>query len=141
MTATADSMLDTNVLVYSVSYRPADERKRKIARELIAQGGFGLSAQVLAEFYAVTTGKGPEPLPASVVFAMLEDFATLPCVAVDSTLVEAGAELSMRHGISYWDGAIVAAAHRLGASVLLTEDLSHGQTYGSVRVENPFLNA
>jgi predicted nucleic acid-binding protein len=40
---------------------------------------------------------------------------------------------------STWDGAIVAAAQSLGAGVLYTEDLSHGQDYGGVRVENPFL--
>ena len=35
----------------------------------------------------------------------------------------------------------IAAAERLGAKVLYSEDLNHGQTYGSVRVENPFLPA
>ncbi len=40
--------------------------------------------------------------------------------------------------IQYWDAAILVAAMRLGARVLYTEDLNHGQTYGSVRVENPF---
>jgi predicted nucleic acid-binding protein len=33
----------------------------------------------------------------------------------------------------------VAAAARLGAPVLYSEDLSHGQDYGGVRVINPFL--
>ena len=37
--------------------------------------------------------------------------------------------------------AIIAAAERLGAKVLYSEDLNHGETYGSVRVENPFLPA
>jgi predicted nucleic acid-binding protein len=40
--------------------------------------------------------------------------------------------------IQYWDAAILVAAMRLGARVLYTEDLNHGQTYGSVCVENPF---
>ena len=33
----------------------------------------------------------------------------------------------------------VAAAEALGARTLFTEDLNHGQVYGSVRVVNPFL--
>ena len=37
--------------------------------------------------------------------------------------------------------AIIAAAERLRARVIYSEDLNHGQTYGSVRVENPFLSA
>ncbi len=49
-------------------------------------------------------------------------------------------EASIRHEISYWDGAIIAAAESLGASILYTEDLNHGQHYGSVRAVNPFLD-
>ena len=33
---------------------------------------------------------------------------------------------------------ILASAARFGATTLYTEDLSHGQLYGSVRVVNPF---
>ena len=46
--------------------------------------------------------------------------------------------MSVRFKISYWDGAIIAAAEALGAETLYTEDLNDGQLYGSVRVENPF---
>ena len=52
----------------------------------------------------------------------------------------AGIEASLEHGISYWDGAIVAAACALGADILYTEDLSHGRRYGAVRAVNPFLS-
>ena len=41
---------------------------------------------------------------------------------------------------SLWDSMILAAAQSSGAKELITEDLSHGQQYGSVRVTNPFLN-
>ena len=54
------------------------------------------------------------------------------------TLIVAAVELSLKHGISYWDAAIVAAAEILEAGTLYTEDLSHGQLYGRVRVINPF---
>jgi predicted nucleic acid-binding protein len=40
--------------------------------------------------------------------------------------------------ISYWDAALVAAAEVIGAPILYTEDLNHGQKYGSVTVINPF---
>jgi len=36
------------------------------------------------------------------------------------------------------DAAIIAAAERLGASVLYAEDLNHGQSYRALRVVNPF---
>jgi predicted nucleic acid-binding protein len=62
-------------------------------------------------------------------------------VPTDYPLIVAAVELSLRYGISYWDGAIVAAAEVLGAPTLYTEDLAHGQVYGTVRAVNPFLGA
>lgn len=47
-------------------------------------------------------------------------------------------EQSERFSISYWDAAILAAAEALGADTVYSEDLSHGQRYGRVRVVNPF---
>lgn len=57
---------------------------------------------------------------------------------IDADLVRRAVALSHRHVISYWDAALIAAAERLDAPVLYTEDLNHGQLYGSVRVVNPF---
>jgi len=56
-----------------------------------------------------------------------------------AVLIVAGIEHSLRYGISYWDGAIVAAAEALGAPTLYSEDLSDGQRYGGVRVVDPFV--
>ena len=60
-------------------------------------------------------------------------------VWTDYPLIVAGIETALRFGVSYWDGAIIAAAERLGAPILYTEDLNHGQRYGSVQAVNPFL--
>ncbi len=38
----------------------------------------------------------------------------------------------------YWDAAILAAGAQLGCPVVYSEDLSDGQDYDGVRVENPF---
>jgi predicted nucleic acid-binding protein len=43
-----------------------------------------------------------------------------------------------RLGVSHWDAAILEAARSLGCDVVLSEDLSDGQDYAGVRVENPF---
>ncbi|MGD1059474.1 MAG: hypothetical protein ABR992_18910 [Solirubrobacteraceae bacterium] len=40
--------------------------------------------------------------------------------------------------ISYWDAAILEAARTQGCKIVLSEDLSDGQDYDGVRVENPF---
>jgi RNA polymerase sigma-70 factor (sigma-E family) len=39
---------------------------------------------------------------------------------------------------SYWDAAIIEASRVLGCEVVLSGDLSDGQDYAGVRVENPF---
>ncbi len=43
-----------------------------------------------------------------------------------------------RFRISYWDAAILEASRTLGCDVVLSEDLSDGEDYAGVRVENPF---
>ena len=133
-----ECFLDTNVLVYAVSAAPCDAAKKEKALELIERADFGLSAQVLQEFYVTVTRKIAKPLTPDSAVALLEEFKVFPTVQVDYALIVSGIEVSLAHGISYWDGTIVAAAAALGAPVLLTEDLNDGQSYGAVRVVNPF---
>ena len=135
-----DAFLDTNVLIYAVSSDPAESLKKEIALELIEHSEFGLSAQVLQEFYVSVTRKIALPLPPDEAVALLEQFRNLPVVWTDYPLIVAGIETALRFEISYWDGAVIAAAQRLGASTLYTEDLNHGQHYDSVQAVNPFLS-
>jgi predicted nucleic acid-binding protein len=61
-----------------------------------------------------------------------------PVISIDREVIMTATLFQRRYQIGFWDGQILAAAHRFGADTLLTEDLSHGQIYGSVRCENPF---
>jgi predicted nucleic acid-binding protein len=133
-----DSFLDTNVLVYAAAGRSQHEAKRERSLALMEREDFGLSAQVLQEFYVTVTRKIDVPLSAQQALEWVEQFECFPCLSVDASLVKIAAEASERFGISYWDGAIVAAAEALGARTLYTEDLNDGQHYGSVQVRNPF---
>ena len=135
-----DAFLDTNVLIYAVSSSPAESKKKERALELISHVDFGLSAQVLQEFYVNVTKKIAAPLTPDEAVTLLEQFRCFPVVWTDYPLIVSGIETALRFGISYWDGAIIAAAERLGASTLYTEDLNHGQRYGSVQAVNPFLS-
>ena len=136
-----DAFLDTNVLVYAVAGRGQEAAKRARALRLIEEIDFGLSAQVLQEFYVTVIRKVEVPLSPGDALEWIEQLEAFPCQALDAGMVKLGVEISQRYHISYWDGAIVAAAEALGARTLFTEDLNHGQTYGSVRVVNPFLEA
>lgn len=132
--------LDSNVLLYAANANPGEREKHRIAVALIEGGPFAVSAQVLAEFYSIATSvKGR--LSAEQALAWIERLRTAPCAVVDPDLVVAGIGHARRYRISYWDGAIVAAAERVGAAILFTEDLNDGQKYGAVEARNPFRSA
>jgi predicted nucleic acid-binding protein len=136
-----ECFLDTNILVYAVSSAEHEAAKSRKALELVETSDFGLSAQVLQEFYVTVTRKIKRPLAPDLAVALMDQYRVFPVVATDYPLIVSAVELSLRYGIAYWDGAILAAAEALDAGVLYTEDLSHDQLYGSVRAVNPFLEA
>jgi predicted nucleic acid-binding protein len=137
----AESFLDTNILFYAALGRDTEEAKRARAKELLATERFGLSAQVLQEFFVNVTRKTERPMTPARAMEWLEQLDEFPCVPIDRSLVKVAAEISVRFQLSYWDAALIAAAELLGAQTLYTEDLNHNQLYGSVRVVNPFRNA
>ncbi|MBX9880994.1 MAG: PIN domain-containing protein [Sphingomonas sp.] len=138
----AGLFFDTNVLLYAARTKleGVDALKRPVALDLIGGHDFSVSGQVLAEFYHNAVKDGPYRLPIEEAEEWLDRIAIQPCVAVDARLVGAGAALARRYQISYWDGAILAAAHHADADLLYTEDLNDGQRYGDVTVINPFKN-
>lgn len=133
-----ECFLDTNILVYAISALREDASKKARALDLIQNADFGISSQVLQEFYVTVTRKIQKPLPPEMAVALLEEYRLFPTAYTDYPLILTAIEHSLRYGISYWDGAIVAAAETLEATVLFSKDLSHDQQYGEIRVLNPF---
>lgn len=131
--------LDTNILVYAVTSDDKEQAKRKRVLEIIETADFATSAQVLQEFYVTVTSKLAEPLAPEQALAWIEELEVFPCVAIEASLVKIAIEISVRYQTSYWDGAILAAAESISAPRLYTEDLNHGQRYGSVEAFNPFI--
>ncbi len=135
----ADCFFDTNVLVYAAVGHKSAPQKYERALELIANVQYATSAQVLQEFYVTVTKQSKEALDVGKAAEWVATISRKPCLDLDSAVVMRGIEAAQRYRISYWDGAIVAAAERLAVQTLYTEDLNHGQLYGTVRVINPFL--
>jgi predicted nucleic acid-binding protein len=133
-----ECFLDTNILVYAAAGRGTEEAKRRRALEIIENENFGLSSQVLQEFYVTVVRKIEIPLSPEQALEWIEQFAYFPCLSIDVPIVKLGIEFSERYQISYWDGAILASAEALGATILYSEDLNDGQLYNNVRVMNPF---
>ena len=130
--------LDTNVLVYAFSKAPKDAAKMRLARDWIAREDWGVTVQVLQEFY-VNAVRVPHELGHDDALAIIEEIAhSRPVAVIDLPLVRHALQLKSRYGLAYWDAAVIAGARRLGASILVSEDLAHGQDYSGVRVLNPF---
>lgn len=91
----------------------------------------------MAEFVAVARRKAL--LVDESVDRWLLLLGNCPLLPVDEVYVRTGLDIARRHGINYYDAALLGAAERLGAPIFYTEDLNHNQVYGSVRAVNPFL--
>jgi predicted nucleic acid-binding protein len=130
--------LDTNVIVYALDR--SEPYKREIAMRLLddPSADFVISAQVLSEFYVVTTTKLDPPLSHDNARAALDHLCRLPVVALDDRLVADATEVAREHELSLWDAQIVQAAIRTGCEKVLTEDLNHGQEIAGVGISNPF---
>ncbi|MCU0883034.1 MAG: PIN domain-containing protein [Hyphomonadaceae bacterium] len=131
------AFFDTNILAYAADTNGPEPTKRDTARALLQSRTIVVSTQVMIELYAVMRRKlhyGAES--AFDWVSTLRDEKVIELSAAD---VLDGLMLARRFEISHFDALILQAATRAGLDVLYTEDLNHGQTYGSVRVCNPFI--
>jgi predicted nucleic acid-binding protein len=131
--------VDTNILLYAVSFAPAEAEKALRASDILSQTDLALSTQVLQEFYVQATRSSTKsPLTSAEASALISTLTRFPIADITPDLVQAAIASQVRWQISYWDAAIVEAARTLGCDVLLSEDLQDGQEFGGVRVVNPF---
>jgi predicted nucleic acid-binding protein len=131
--------VDTNVLLYAISRDPEERKKAERANQLLSVRDLGLSVQVLQELYVQTTRETrADRLTHEQAAALVDSFRRYPVQETTIGVALAAMSTRQRFGISYWDAAILEAARALGCEVVLSEDLSDGQGYAGVRVENPF---
>ena len=134
--------LDSNILVYAAGQ--ADPRERnEAARSLldaIAPLPTIVPLQVLGEFLNVCRAKKIVALGAGVglVRIWLERYDCPPTRPDD---LSAAADISARHALQFFDALILTVARRVGATILLSEDMQDGSEIDGVRIVNPFLAA
>ena len=134
--------VDTNVLLYASSLSPDDIGKRSRAREIMEEPDLAVSVQVLQEFYhQATRSTRRDRLSHSDAMKFLEPLLTMRVQPVTIDLFRAGISISERYKLSYWDGAILAAARALECDAVYSEDLSSEQDYDGLRVITPFQGA
>ena len=132
-------LVDTNILLYAACGLPRNTDKRQRALDLLGGHDLALSAQVLQEFYHQATRRSRAGrLTPEQALTFLAPLRLFPIQPVTPMIFDHAVAISRRFQISYWDGAILAAAHALGCDAVYTEDLSSEQDYGGLRVINPF---
>jgi predicted nucleic acid-binding protein len=133
--------LDTNIFVYALPANPSGKKARaaEIVDRAIGSGRGVTSYQVVQEFLSVAFRR----FTPSMTFAEAEQYlaATFqPLLVVHSSysLYMEALTLSRRHSLSWYDSLIISAASESQCRILYSEDLQHGQSFGDLKVQNPF---
>ena len=132
--------LDTNVLLYSVSSAPADTHKCAVASGMMRRRDSVISIQVLQEFFHQATRPSRlDRMTAELAIELVDSWRRFAIVENTADILAAGMAICRDNRLSIWDALIVAAAQAARCETLMTEDLPHGQRFGNLLVENPFL--
>ncbi|MCY4475094.1 MAG: PIN domain-containing protein [Chloroflexi bacterium] len=131
--------VDTNVLLYAVSSLANEAGKREVALQLMSEDDLAVSVQVLQEFYYQATRSNRQGrLSHDDAMRFIERLVGMRVQPVTLDVFHEAVSTSHRFGISYWDGAILAAVRAQGCDAVYSEDLSSEQDYDGVQVINPF---
>lgn len=130
---------DKKILVYAAT--TLDERKRKIAIELITQslemdGDGAISVQVMSEFVHDLLSKKQATL--AEIDKWISFFYPLLATEVTMDIVRNAIAIMNEYGIQFYDAQIVATAEKLGCHEIVSEDLNEKQLYHGMAVVNPF---
>ena len=130
---------DKKTLVYAAT--TLDERKRKIAIELITQslemdGDGAISVQVMSEFVHDLLSKKQATL--AEIDKWISFFYPLLATEVTMDIVRNAVAIMDEYGMQFYDAQIVATAEKLGCHEIVSEDLNEKQLYHGMTVVNPF---
>lgn len=134
--------LDTNIFVYSFdpSAAPKARRAIQLIREGVATHQGVISYQIVQEFFNVSLRRFQPPMTVAEAEQYLSTiFRPMLSVHSSPALFAEALQLSHKHRVGWYDSLIIAAAVESQCSILFTEDLNHGQRFGAVQIQNPFL--
>jgi predicted nucleic acid-binding protein len=133
------TFFDSNILLYCDD--AANPAKQLRAVELVLEhqrrNTGVVSLQVLQEYFVNSTRK--LRVEAALARQKVEVYTRFHVVEPSVSDILAAIDLHRLRGFSYWDALILRCARQAGCSVLLTEDMQHGQVIEGVRIVNPFI--
>ena len=132
--------VDTNILVYAHDRSAGMKHKRaqSLVEGLWNSGTGVLSTQVLQELCVGVRRKTSHPLSLEEASRLIEDYSRWEVVLNAPDSILAALTIEARYKISFWDALILQAAESAGVEIVYSEDLATGQSYGTLRVMNPF---
>ncbi len=132
------TFFDANILLYCEdSAHPAKQvRAVELVLEHLRRKTGVVSLQVLQEYFVNATRK--LGMDAVLARRKVEIYTHFHVVEPSAGDILSAIDLHLLRRFSYWDALILYSAKRSGCSVLLTEDLQHGQVIDGVRIVNPF---
>lgn len=131
--------LDTNILIYAIT--DDDEKGRHEAAcdllERIAKVRAIVPLQVVGEFLNVCKKREQLSYTAAIERAdyIMRMYRCPPSIPADYLRAAIKAH---RYRIQYFDALILAVAERVGATMLLSEDMQDGQRIDGLTILNPF---
>jgi len=137
----AKFFLDTNIFIYSLGGTPAAKARRaaELVREGVASRNGIISYQVVQEFFSVAFRRFTPPMTLAEAEHYLSSvFRPMFAVHSSQALLADALRVYERYRLSWYDSLIVAAALEAQCGVLYSEDMRHGQTFGDLRIDNPF---
>jgi predicted nucleic acid-binding protein len=135
--------VDTNILMYAHDAAAGEKhaRAKALVEALWESRAGAISTQVLQELAVNLRRKAKKPLDAKATRDVISDYLAWQVVVNGGDAILEALELETRYQLSFWDALVVQAAQAAGAEILYSEDLSHGQVYGTVRVKNPLTSS
>ncbi len=140
------ALIDSNILCYI--FDESEPEKRKICADFAAdcwkrKREFTVSVQNLSEFYVVVTKKIANPIPAKVARDFIEhiiDFQGWHVVTYDAQTIKSAIEISIKHGIHYWDALLAATMRENNIFSIYTENNNDFKKIPWIKIIDPFNN-
>jgi len=133
--------VDTSVLIYAHD-RDAGEKHaiaEHVLRQLWQDRNGVLSTQVLQEFYVHFTARAESSAARRSARELIDVYRVWPTSVLEVPDILSACDHADRHQVGVWDAMILAAARKLRADVLLSENPYHGWHISGLEIRNPFV--
>ena len=135
------AFVDTNILLYAHDRNAGAKQTRaaQLLTQLWENRSGTLSTQVLQEFLVNVTRKLLTPIALPKTRDIVRTYGLWVTRDTQIADILRATELMELTGFNFWDSLILASAEAVGAEVLYSEDMQHGQQVAGLTIRNPFI--